>query len=41
MVGQSEIAEIGLNCGDKFHKNCLEPYMNSMKGKCPICKKNI
>ena len=41
IVGQSEIAEIGLNCGHKFHKNCLEPYMNSMKGKCPICKKNI
>lgn len=41
MVGQSEIAEIGLNCGHKFHYNCLEPYMKSMSGICPVCKAHI
>ena len=47
MVSQSDsendIAEIRLNCGHKFHYNCLKPYMKSMKGKCPVpnCNKNI
>jgi hypothetical protein len=45
LVGQNdsedEIAEIGLNCGHKFHYNCIKPFMKSMKGICPICKENI